>query len=153
MASSLAITALGRNPVGMHFHLRRALTLALLCLTTACSFYSTASNWNGRVDVDGKPVFVKITTNVGFNLGVIVPVIGNTTIDEMVEITTREIARHNSDGVRVFQTTSENYWYGFPPFTWVLTPVITTVAIEYTPSERELQLTAADDRDRAPRRQ
>jgi hypothetical protein len=40
--------------------------------------------------------------------------------------------------VRVIQTTSENYWHGFPPFTWFVTPVITDVAVEYEPSPAEL---------------
>ena len=35
------------------------------------------------------------------------------------------------DNVRVFQAATENYWYGFPPFTWIVTPVISTVAADY----------------------
>jgi len=111
--------------------------LAPLTLTGACSFYGTATHWHGRLDPQGKPVFVKTATNIGINLAVVLPVLGNTTMDEMIDVTTAEIAKMESDGVRVIQTSSENYWYGFPPFTWIITPVITEVSMEYNPSPRE----------------
>ena len=72
--------------------------------------------------------------------------LGDTSIDEMVDVTTAEIARFDSDGVRVIQTTAENYWYGFPPFTWIVTPVITTIAIEYNPSPAEMRAAEVDVR-------
>jgi hypothetical protein len=117
----------------------RVAAVAALSFASACSFHSTATHWNGRVDQDGKPVFVKTTTNVGLNIAIAIPLFGNTTIDTMLNETTADIAKLGSDGVRVFQTTSENYWYGFPPFTWILTPVITDVAMEYRPSEAEIK--------------
>lgn len=118
-----------------------------------CSFPSTATHWNGRVGVGGKQIFVKTTTNVGFNLFIVVPFLGNTTMDRMVDVTSAEIAQHEGDRLRVIQTTSENYWYGFPPLTWIVTPVITDVAIEYEPSEREIatELAAEADADRRAR--
>ena len=114
----------------------------------ACSFHSTATHWNGRVDTDGQPIFVKTTTNIGLNIAIILPLLGNTTIDTMIDETTAEIAAQNSDNVRVIQSSSENYWYGFPPFTWVLTPVITDVALEYRPSAAEIAAAKAADAER-----
>lgn len=104
----------------------------------ACSFHSTATHWNRRIGVDGQTIFVKTTTNVGLNLLIIVPFLGNTTMDTMCDVTSLAIADQDGDRLRVIQATSENYWYGFPPFTWILTPVITDVAIEYRPSDKEL---------------
>lgn len=112
-----------------------------------CTFPSTATHWNGRVGTDGKPIFVKTTTNLGFNLFIFVPFLGNTTMDRMVDVTSAEIAQHDGDRLRVIQTTSENYWYGFPPLTWIVTPVITDVAIEYQPTEAEVAGTRAEDAD------
>jgi hypothetical protein len=111
---------------------------ALLLLSTACSFHSTATHWNGLRDADGKPVFVKTTTNIGFNLLVIVPLLGNTSIDSMLDETTAEIAKEGGDRVRVIQSGAENYWYGWSPFTWVITPIVTDVALEYEPSTAEV---------------
>ncbi|MBZ0151230.1 MAG: hypothetical protein K8J09_06825 [Planctomycetes bacterium] len=126
--------------------LRPFVGMALLFVTAGCAFHSTATHWNGRVGTDGKPIFVKTTTNVGVNLLVILPLFGNTTIDTMLDETSGEIASQGSDHLRVIQTSAENYWHGFPPFTWILTPVITDVAVEYTPPAEELAKVAAEER-------
>lgn len=115
------------------------LCVLLLALTPACAFHSVASHWNGRVGPDGQPVFVRSVTNVGFNVFVFLPLLGNTTVDEMIDECTAAIAEQDSDYVRVIETSSENYWHGFPPFTWIFTPVITNVGVEYRPSEAEQQ--------------
>lgn len=111
--------------------------LAALALTS-CSFHSMATRWNGRVGANGTPVHIRVTTNVGFNLLVIVPFLGNTTIGTMIDEATGLIAATDSDLLRVIETRTEVYWYGFPPFTWIVTPVITDVAVEYRPSDLEL---------------
>ena len=113
-------------------------TLFLASLLSGCAFHSSATHWNGRVDPDGRPVHVKTTTVVGFNLLVLIRLIGGTNTDGMIDELTAEIAAEGGDGVRIIQTTSENYWYGFPPFTWILTPVISNVAADYRPSEEAL---------------
>jgi hypothetical protein len=97
------------------------------------------------VGPDGHPVYVRRVTNVGLNLGFVLPVLGNTTIDEMIDESTEAIAELGSDHVRVIASSSENYWYGFPPLTWFLTPVITDVTVEYRPSLAEISKVAAAD--------
>ncbi|MCA8977444.1 MAG: hypothetical protein KDC98_22165 [Planctomycetes bacterium] len=116
----------------------RSLLLPLLTLPSACSFHSVATHWNGRVGADGYPIYIRTVTNIGMNMAVVVPVLGNTSIDEMVREATDPIAEKNSDHVRVIETSSENYWYGFPPFTWIITPVITNLSVEYRPSSAEI---------------
>ncbi|MCA8950950.1 MAG: hypothetical protein KDE27_15710 [Planctomycetes bacterium] len=125
--------------------------VAALALTSACSFHSVATHWNERVGPNGQPVYVRTVTNIGINLAVILPVLGNTTIDTMIGEMTREIAERGGDRVRVIQTTSENYWHGFPPFTWIVTPVITDVSVEYEPSQAEFdEVAAAADEGHEP---
>lgn len=114
------------------------LTLPLTLLAAGCAFHSTATQWNGRVGPDGEPVFVKSSTNVGLNFLILVKIIGGTGTSGMIDAVTREIADESGDHVRMVESSTENYWYGFPPFTWILTPVITTVTAEYRPSEAEL---------------
>lgn len=118
---------------------RHLTLLATALLAAGCSLHGTATRWNGRVGLDGDPVFVCSTTNIGVNLGIVLPLLGSTTMETMVDTTTGKIAENDGNRVRIIETTSENYWYGFPPFTWILTPVITTVSIEYVPSEKERQ--------------
>lgn len=122
--------------------LLRAGSLALLAVLAGCTFHSSATHWNGIVGRDGKPIFVKATTNVGLNLAILIPIFGSTSIDEMMDESTREIASKGSNFVRVIETSSENYWYGVPPITWFVTPVITTVNVEYHPCDAELEAAA-----------
>ena len=123
----------------------KALSLALLALLLgSCTFHSTARHWNGRVGLNGKPVYVKSTTNVGFNFAIILPFLGATEIDSMVGELTSDIAKEDGNKVRVIESGSENYWYGFPPFTWIITPVITTVTADYEPSAVVLEKDLAE---------
>jgi hypothetical protein len=129
----------------------RWVSIALLFLTTSCSFHSTATHWNGLRDADGKPVFVKVTTNIGFNVLVLLPLLGNTSIDSMLDETTAEIASEGGDRVRVIQSGAENYWYGWSPFTWIITPIITDIALEYEPSAEQIAKVTEADAARAER--
>ncbi len=61
--------------------------------------------------------------------------IGNNSIDGMVDELTSKIAEAKGNNVRIVQGSNENYWYGFPPLTWILTPVLTTVSAEYIPDQ------------------
>jgi hypothetical protein len=112
---------------------------------SGCAFHSTANDWSQLVGSNGEPVYIKSTSSVGLNLGILLRVFGATDIDGLVEEMTEKIAEEGGDRVRVIQSGSENYWYGFPPFTWFVTPVITTVTAEYEPSEEQF---AADQAER-----
>jgi hypothetical protein len=68
------------------------------------------------------------------NVGVFIPLLGATTLPKEIHLLTKEIKEENGNVVRMIQTSTDNYWYGWPPFTWVLTPVITTVTADYEPS-------------------
>ncbi len=106
----------------------------LSSLLSGCAFHSTATEWHGRVGLRGEPVHVKSTTSVGVNLFIVFRLVGGTNVDGMIDELTEAIAEEGGDRVRIIQTSTENYWYGFPPFTWILTPVITNVAADYEPA-------------------
>src|SRR5262245_58663025 len=103
-------------------------------LATGYTMPTTAKNGNYRVGPNAKPVYVKSHTTVGFNLGIFIPLVGSTTLPKQIDRLTQEIQAENGNVVRMIETSRENYWYGWPPFTWVLTPVITTVTADYEPS-------------------
>jgi hypothetical protein len=116
-----------------------ALVLAALCLaSSACTFSSTSSRWHRRIGPNGKSVYVKSHTNVGFNLLIAIPLFGATSLPAEIDHLTEEIATERGDTVRLIESASENYWYGFPPFTWIITPVITTVTADYEPAPEVL---------------
>jgi hypothetical protein len=127
--------------------------LAFACLSVlalgGCTFSSTATHWNGCVGPDGRPVYVMTHTNVGVNLLIIIPTLGRSSLPDEIDKLTEQIATEKGDNVRMVESSSENYWYGFAPFTWVLTPVITTVSGEYHPS---VEVFAKDQAEQAAKR-
>lgn len=110
----------------------RALLLLLL-LTPACAFHSTARDWNHRVSGDGYPVWYTETTKVAVKLFVVVPFIGDVGVPGMINELSAEIAMRGGDHMRIVQGGTENYWYGFPPLTWIFTPVVSQVNAEWRP--------------------
>jgi hypothetical protein len=107
--------------------------LVTFVLTSGCTLTSTSKQWNGRVGPNGKPVYIKSHTNVGLNVGIFIPVLGATSLPKEIDLLTKEIETEQGNVVRMIQSSSDNYWYGYPPFSWVLTPVITTVTADYEP--------------------
>lgn len=118
----------------------RGLLLASAGPFSSCAMHSTATQWNGRVGSDGEPVFYASSTKVGMNLLVAVPFLGDLDLDGQVDSMTEDLAERGGDRVRIVQGSTETYWYGFPPVTWVLTPVVTTLTAEYRPSDDEIRL-------------
>ena len=115
-----------------------ALGLALLPALAACSIHSTATHWNVHVGPDGRPIFVLTSTYLGLHLVGLVPFVGETTIDEMVDESTRWIRAADGSRLRLVETELHNYWYGVPPLSWIFSPVITSVTFEYEPSDTAL---------------
>ncbi len=117
--------------------MNKLIVLLFFCIfslfTTSCATHSTASDWNGLVGQSGDPVNLVATTKIGLNLFVVIPLFGKTTVNSMVDEATAEIAEKNGDYVRVIQGNTENFWYGYPPFTWILTPVIGKLTAEFQP--------------------
>ena len=130
----------------------RVLLVLTLLLGCSCTLHSTATDWSGLVGANGYPIFVKSSTNIGINLGVVIPVLGHTTMISMVGETAEEIADEHGNRVRVIESSVENYWYGVPPLTWLLTPVITTVTMEYEPGVKELHEILEEGGDMPPER-
>ena len=110
------------------------LVVGFAFLFSGCAYHSTSKNWNGLMGSDGKPTYYKETSKIAVNLFIGIPLFGNVSIDGMMEDLTGAIAEEKGDHVRIVQGGNENYWYGFPPLTWILTPVITTVSAEYAPN-------------------
>ena len=114
-------------------------TLALALCGTGCAFHTTATEWHGRVGADGKPIYFTSATQVGCNLLIIIPFLGDLAIDGMVDELTEEIRQNGGDNISIVQGSSENYWYGFSPFTWIVSPVVSTLAAEYRPSPEQFK--------------
>ncbi|MEO0652497.1 MAG: hypothetical protein AAFZ65_17625 [Planctomycetota bacterium] len=113
--------------------------LLAAAVTSGCAFHSTATQWHGRVGINGRPVLYASTTKVGTNVLIAVPFLGHLSIDGQIDTLTRTLLERGGDHIRIVQGETENYWYGFPPFTWFITPVVTTISAEFEPSESLLR--------------
>jgi len=109
------------------------LALLLLLLAPACAFHDTARDWNRRVSADGHAVWYTETTKVALKLFFVVPFLGDVGVPGMVDELSAEIAARGGDHMRIVQGDTENYWYGFPPITWIFTPVVSHVNAEWRP--------------------
>lgn len=118
--------------------LRRVLALGVLPLLAGCAFHTTATRWNGHVGPDGQPVFVLSSTYIGCQLAIVLPLVGSTQVDRMIDESTAWIRQHEGSHLRLVETESNNYWYAIPPLSWLFTPVGTSVTFEYRPSARAL---------------
>jgi hypothetical protein len=108
-----------------------------LCVLSGCAFRSTAKDWNGLMGLDNKPTYYTTTTKVGVRLLImliIIPFLGDMGIAGLTRDLTADIKQEGGNEVRIVEGTSEAYFYGFPPFTWIVTPVLSTVSAEYLPA-------------------
>jgi hypothetical protein len=113
-------------------------------MMTGCAFSSTARNWNDLQGPDDKPTYYLKTTKVGMNLFIAVPLFGDMGIAGLTRDMTAQIKSEGGNDVRIVQGTSESYFYGWPPFTWIVTPVISTVSAQYTPDAARYAKDQAD---------
>lgn len=121
----------------------RRLALSLCCgflvvLGGSCAVNTKAKKWSGLVGPDGEPVHLNSTTKVGFNAMVFFPFLGDIDLEGLVEDTTSEVRQQGGDYVRVVESRTDNYWYALPPVTWVVTPVVRSVTVEYRPEPQRL---------------
>ena len=98
-----------------------------------CASRSTAVDWNGLQGLDSQPTYYTTTTKVGLKLFIVVPLIGDMGIAGLTRDLTADINKEGGNDVRIVQGTSESYFYGWPPLTWLIIPVVSTVSAEYTP--------------------
>ncbi|MBL8754921.1 MAG: hypothetical protein JNK15_16570, partial [Planctomycetes bacterium] len=68
-----------------HSALPSILLASLVAMSSGCTFHSTATHWNGRTAADGRPVWMTTTTTYGVNLLVLLPFVGDTRADALVD--------------------------------------------------------------------
>ncbi|MFT7537460.1 MAG: hypothetical protein ACI85K_003419 [Hyphomicrobiaceae bacterium] len=118
--------------------LRRFGLLFALALLGSCTMHERAVQWNGHVGPDGEPVFVLRSTYVGMNFGILLPILGDTDIGSMIKESTSWIGHEEGTHLRLIETETDNFWYGAPPLTWLFTPIMTNMTIEYRPTQAAL---------------
>jgi hypothetical protein len=98
-------------------------------LLSGCALTSTAPNFNGLKNFDGSeaPVHINLT-KAALHFAVVVPFIGDASLDGAVEEFTKAAKKAGADRVRIVQSDETTLWWIFPPISFLLTPKFTNVA-------------------------
>ena len=108
----------------------RILAGLLVCLSVAgCAITSKAPNFNGLKELDGSDHLSHINmTKVAVHCLIILPCIGDATLDGAVEDFTAEAQKVGAQRVRIVQSNETTLWWILPPISFLLTPRFTNVA-------------------------
>jgi hypothetical protein len=105
----------------------------LLLVASGCTFTSKADQFNGLPGADGKAVshlnVSKLSLTLLFGSSQLA---GDATLDATVSEMTSEAKSDGANTVRIVQSDESLYWWVFPPFSFILTPMMSNVAADYT---------------------
>jgi hypothetical protein len=94
----------------------------------SCSSTQIATNFNGFTTPGGRPIAHQSTSNIAINLFVVQPVIGDASLQATVDDFTSAAKQSKGTKVNIVQSRVSAWWYIFPPFSFVFTPVFSNVA-------------------------
>lgn len=105
--------------------------VSVICslLLSGCALTSTAPNFNGLKNFDGSeaPVHINLT-KAAVHFAVVLPFVGDASLDGTVEEFTKAAKKVGADRVRIVQSGETTLWWIFPPFSFLFTPKFTNVA-------------------------
>jgi hypothetical protein len=113
----------------MLYALKLASTLLLLSLS-GCALTSKAPDFSGLKDVEGSDAVHINMTKAAVHFGVVVPFIGDASLEGAVRDFTEEAKKEGAKRVRIVQSNETTLWWILPPISFVLTPRFTNVAGE-----------------------
>ena len=113
----------------MLYALKLASTLLLLSLS-GCALTSKAPDFSGLKDVEGSDAVHINMTKAAVHFGVVVPFIGDASLEGAVRDFTEEAKKEGAKRVRIVQSNETTLWWILPPSSFVLTPRFTNVAGE-----------------------
>ena len=109
---------------------RKLATVVLLASLTGCALTSKAPDFNGLKDVEGSDAVHINMTKVALHFGVVVPFIGDASLEGAVRDFTKEAKNEGAERVRIVQSNETTLWWILPPVSFVFTPRFTNVAGE-----------------------
>jgi hypothetical protein len=113
----------------MLYTLKLASTLLLLSLS-GCALTSKAPDFSGLKDVEGSDAVHTNMTKAALHFAVVVPFIGDASLEGAVRDFTEEAKKEGAERVRIVQSNETTLWWILPPVSFVLTPRFTNVAGE-----------------------
>jgi hypothetical protein len=113
----------------MLYALKMVSTLLLLSLS-GCAWTSKAPDFSGLKDVEGSDAVHINMTKAAVHFAVVVPFIGDASLEGAVRDFTEEAKREGAERVRIVQSNETTLWWILPPVSFLLTPRFTNVAGE-----------------------
>ena len=95
---------------------------------TGCATTKHAKDFNGLSTPDGDAYHLNTSKYALHFLFGIFPLIGDASIEQTVVDFTAAAKEDGASKVRIVQSDKTNWWFIFPPFTFLLTPVSSNVA-------------------------
>ncbi|MDF1798978.1 MAG: hypothetical protein P1V81_07370 [Planctomycetota bacterium] len=115
-----------QSPISLLRAAGLATLLGLAC--ASCTTTHTHSvDYSGVPGLRGEPVEFQSTTRYALHLLFIFGVIGDASQDATVAAFTEEASGRGAKRIQLTQLESSTYWYIFPPFSFFIHPVSTTV--------------------------
>jgi hypothetical protein len=104
------------------------LIFLLLFETAGCAGSSKMTDYEGMTTPYGRPLAHIHTTRVAFHLFTRFPLFGNASVHRATHDFMMQAKSLGATKINIDHTERVNYWFGFPPFTFLLTPVISSVS-------------------------
>jgi len=118
--------------------MRRTAFVMFLAITlgfvAGCSRTQTARDFSGLTTFDGRQATHINTTNYAIDL-LFVPLVGDATLENTVSDMTFRAKAMGASEVRIVQSSSKRLWYIFPPFSFIVHPVIGNAAADVLPAK------------------
>ena len=115
--------------------MKMTIFVAAVCvaaMAAGCSMTTKCADFSGLSTPDGKATHVN-TTNYAIHLPFSFPLVGDARLATTLKNCTAEAKALGASKIRVVQSDSTCYWFIFPPFSFVLQPVISNVAGDAIP--------------------
>lgn len=111
--------------------MKRAVVLMMVFMTgfSGCTSVSQSQNLPGLTSPEGMPLrhvnVSKAAVHFGFGS---IPMFGNAGIHKAVDTLAEEARKAGVEHLDIVYSSRTNWWFSFPPFTFLFTPVTTSVA-------------------------
>jgi len=107
--------------------IRLLLSAVLLFTTSSCVLHGRATDFSGVAGIRGEPVEYQTTTSYSLAFVFVWHAFGDATLQNTVKEFSAEASERGAQRVRITNTSSSTYWWVFPPISFFVHPVVTTV--------------------------
>ena len=109
---------------------RSLFLLAVLSLTLGCVSTNTGTNLNGMQDNDGNDFVHQETSVIALHwvFGALGPIIEDASFENTVNEFSAAATANGYSKARISSSETTNWWWVFPPFSFVITPITSRVA-------------------------